>query len=81
MSTRHNIVSGALGAGARAALEAAHGQVWDSPQLWGDFAVHRGLDEGLRLIVTRKSDGAMGTVGWQHNPRYYWGFRAYREES
>jgi hypothetical protein len=28
------------------------------------------------VIVRRKSDGVRGTLFFQHDPRYYWGFNA-----
>jgi hypothetical protein len=53
----------------RAALEARHGQVWDPAELARDFVV-----EGFKapfVVVRRKADGAVGSLMFQHQPRYY----------
>jgi hypothetical protein len=53
----------------RAALEAQHGQVWDTQELARDFVV-----EGFMapfVVVKRKADGAVGSLMFQHNPRFY----------
>lgn len=58
--------------GERAALEAKHGQVWDSVQLGKDFEV---IGFGAPFVVVkRKSDGKKGSLEFQHSPRYYYGF-------
>ena len=57
----------------RALLEEHYGQVWDSDQIREDFDVI-GFAAPL-MIVTRKSDGKDGTLYFQHNPRFYWGFQ------
>jgi len=57
--------------GERAALEAQHGQVWDTAELARDFMV-----EGFMapfVVVRRKADGAIGSLMFQHHPRYYFG--------
>ena len=62
--------------GSREALEAEHGQVWDTRQLSEDFVV-----EGFMapyVVVRRKSDGQRGTLAFQHNPRFYFGFEPHR---
>lgn len=56
----------------RARLEAKYGQVWDTQQLQEDFSVQRFL--APMVIVTRKSDGAKGTLDFQHHPRFYFNF-------
>lgn len=58
--------------GSREALEAKHGQVWDTGELQQDYSV-----EGFGapfIVVTRKSDGVRGSLMFQHNPRYYFNF-------
>jgi len=53
----------------RAVLEAQHGQVWDTAELSRDFVV-----EGFMapfVVVRRKADGAIGSLMFQHHPRYY----------
>lgn len=60
--------------GSREALEAEHGQVWDTEELRAAFDVTGFM--APFVIVRRKSDGAEGTLTFQHHPRFYWGFRA-----
>ena len=53
----------------RTALEAQHGQVWDTAELARDFVV-----EGFMapfVVVRRKADGVIGSLMFQHHPRYY----------
>ena len=56
----------------RAALEATHGQVWDTKELSQDFNV-KGFMAPF-VVVERKSDGVKGSLEFQHNPRFYYGF-------
>lgn len=58
----------------REAIAAKHGQVWDTEQLQEDFEV-LGFSAPF-VVVTRRSDGAMGSLTFQHQPRYYYDFRA-----
>ena len=58
--------------GSRAALEAAHGQVWDTGELAGDFEV-MGFMAPL-VVVRRRADGVKGSLQFQHTPRLYFGF-------
>lgn len=60
-------------AGERAALEAEHGQVWDTAELQRDFSVQSFL--APFVLVRRKSDDKLGTLMFQHMPRYYFDFR------
>jgi hypothetical protein len=59
----------------RTELEQRLGErVWSTDELRADFTV-----EGFMapmVIVRRKSDGVRGTLFFQHDPRYYWGFDA-----
>ena len=57
----------------RVALEAKHGQVWDTDQLRADFTA-LGFAAPF-IIVQRNSDGKKGTLMFQHDPRFYWGFQ------
>ena len=53
----------------RTALEAQHGQVWATAELARDFVV-----EGFMapfVVVRRKADGVVGSLMFQHHPRYY----------
>jgi hypothetical protein len=58
--------------GSREALEAEHGQVWTTTELSQDFEV-LGFAAPL-VVVRRKSDGAKGSLYFQHSPRFYFGF-------
>ena len=60
--------------GSREALEAKHGQVWDTQELREDFEV-LGFMSPL-IVVRRRSDGARGSLYFQHDPRFYYGFQA-----
>lgn len=53
----------------RAALEAKYGQCWDTKELQEAFEV-RGFMAPM-IGVTRKSDGAQGTLLFSHSPRFY----------
>ena len=57
----------------RAALEARYGQVWNTSELANDFEV---LEFAAPfVIVKRKADNRMGSLIFQHHPRYYFSFR------
>ena len=58
--------------GSREALEAKHGQVWDTGQLQDDFEV-LGFMAPL-VVVRRKADGVKGSLMFQGSPRFYFGF-------
>jgi hypothetical protein len=58
--------------GSREALEAEHGQVWDTEQLTQEFEV-MGFMAPL-VVVRRKADGVKGSLEFRHSPRLYWGF-------
>jgi hypothetical protein len=60
--------------GSREALEAEHGQVWDTNQLSEDFHVI-GFAAPL-VVVRRKSDGKKGSLCFQASPRFYFAFVA-----
>jgi hypothetical protein len=60
--------------GSREALEATHGQVWDTQQLREQFEV-LGFAAPL-VIVRRRSDVAKGSLYFQHSPRLYFRFEA-----
>lgn len=60
--------------GSRDALQAAHGQVWDTQELARDFDV---LTFSAPLVVVRRrSDRAIGSMFFQHCPRFYFSFVA-----
>ncbi len=58
--------------GSREALEAIHGQVWDTKQLAADFEVIGFL--APLVVVRRRSDGMKGSMEFQHSPRLYFNF-------
>jgi len=62
--------------GSREALEAKHGQVWDTQQLGQDFTVEGFL--APYCIVRRKQDGQRGSLVFQHHPRFFFRFEPYR---
>jgi hypothetical protein len=60
--------------GSREALEAEHGQVWDTEQLRQDFEVIGFL--APLVVVRRKADSVKGSLEFQHTPRFYFNFAA-----
>jgi hypothetical protein len=58
--------------GSRAALEASHGQVWDTDELRRDFEVLGFL--APVVVVRRRGDGRKGSLEFQHQPRFYFNF-------
>lgn len=54
-------------------LQRRHGQVWNTQDMARDFVVE-GFGAPL-VVVTRKADQKMGTLYFQHQPRFYWGFQ------
>ncbi len=69
---RHMLAEINADPGSRTALEAAHGQVWDTGQLAADFEVV-GFIAPL-VVVRRRADGVKGSLQFQHSPRLYFGF-------
>ena len=59
--------------GSREALEAEHGQVWNTEELQRDFQVIGFLAPIVGVV--RKSDGARGSLEFQHAPRFYFNFQ------
>ena len=58
----------------RANLEARYGQVWNTAELRRDFEV---LGFAAPFVVAkRRSDQQLGSLLFQHCPRYYFGFKA-----
>ncbi len=58
--------------GSRQALEARYGQVWDTQELSRDFEVE-GFMAPL-VVVRHKADGRLGSLEFQHQPRFYFNF-------
>jgi hypothetical protein len=50
-----------------------HGRVWNTLQLSADFKVH-GFCVPF-VVVTRYADGKLGSLEFQHHPRYYFNWR------
>lgn len=59
--------------GSREALEAQHGEVWNTDELSRDFNV-TGFMAPI-IAVRRKSDGQKGSLEFQHQPRFYFRFQ------
>jgi hypothetical protein len=57
----------------RAALEERYGQVWDTSELADDFEV-LGFAAPF-VVVRRKAGGKLGSLMFQHFPRYYFSFQ------
>lgn len=60
--------------GSRDALEAKHGKVWNTDELRQEFDVLGFL--APLVVVRRMSDGAKGSLMFQHNPRFYFNFQS-----
>lgn len=58
----------------RAALEAKHGQCWDTSELQEDFEV-LGFAAPF-VVVRRRADGKRGSLMFRHSPRFYFSFTA-----
>ncbi len=58
----------------RKRLEALFGQVWNTKEMQDDFRVSSFL--APYVMVARKSDGQIGTLQFQHAPRFYFKFQA-----
>jgi hypothetical protein len=53
----------------RAELERRHGQVWDPAGLSAEFEVVGFM--APYIVVRRKADGKVGSLTFQHEPRFY----------
>ena len=58
----------------REGLAQKYGRVWDTQELGQDFEV-QGFMAPL-VVVKRKADGVLGSLTFQHQPRYYFDFVA-----
>lgn len=61
---------------ARRRLESLHGQVWNTGELEREFEVIGFLSP--YVVVRRRSDDVTGSMKFQHDPRFYWGFERER---
>ncbi len=57
----------------RATLETRHGRVWNGAELATDFDV-LGFVAPL-VVVKRKTDRKLGSLLFQHHPRYHFAFK------
>jgi hypothetical protein len=57
----------------RQALEAAHGVVWTEEEFLKEF--HVGAVIGTSMVVVRRSDGQVGRISHQNQPRFYYDFQ------
>jgi hypothetical protein len=76
MARRRRLMEINLVPGSREALEAEHGQVWDTDQLMEEFEVI-GFMAPI-CVVRRRSDGQKGSVEFQHSPRLYYGWQPHK---
>ena len=56
-------------------LEERHGTVYDTEEMREHFEAI-GFAAPF-IVVRRRSDGAKGSLMFQHSPRLYWGFNAH----
>lgn len=57
-------------------LEAKYGQVWTTNELLAAYEV---ADFAAPYVaVRRKSDGVVGSLEFQHSPRFYFNFQEHR---
>ena len=57
----------------RAELERRHGQVWCPAELARDFEVLGFM--APYVVVRRKADGKVGSLEFQHDPRFYFNWQ------
>ena len=57
----------------RGELERRHGQVWNSGELASSFVIIGFM--APYVVVRRKTDGAVGSLEFQHEPRFYFGWK------
>jgi hypothetical protein len=74
---RQRLVEINLVPGSREALEAEHGQVWDTDQLMEEFEAI-GFMAPL-IVVRRRSDGVKGSLEFQHSPRFYFNWQPHNK--
>jgi len=56
----------------RERMEIAHGQVWTTSEVQEDFEVIQFA--APYVIVRERSTGCKGSLLFQHDPRFYYGF-------
>jgi hypothetical protein len=58
----------------RDVLEAEHGRIWNTTELVTDYEVQGFM--APFVVVKRKADGAVGSLAFQHYPRFYFDWAA-----
>ena len=58
----------------REELEQRYGEVWNTDEVQRDFEIY--WFSSPFVAVRRKADGVRGSLQFQHDPRFYFGFRA-----
>jgi hypothetical protein len=58
----------------RESLEARHGQVWTTDEMAQEFSVTGFM--APYVVVSRKTDGQVGSLEFAHSPRFYFNYRA-----
>ena len=56
----------------------SRGRVWDTKELQEDFEVRQFA--APFVVVQRKSDGVIGSLEFQHQPRFYFDFEPTQEK-
>jgi hypothetical protein len=64
--------------GTRETLEAKHGKVYDTQELANEFELI-GF-QAPYVVVRRRSDGALGSMAFQHHPRFYFSFEPHEKK-
>ncbi len=57
----------------REVLESEYGQTWDTKELAREFIVVGFL--APIIVVKRKANGVVGSLEFQHDPRFYFNFQ------
>jgi hypothetical protein len=57
----------------RQALEAAHGNVWTEEEIAQEFRITAII--APQVVVVRRSDGQVGSLTFQNDPRFYFNFQ------
>lgn len=58
---------------ARAEVERRHGRAWSPDELAGDFEVVGFM--APFVVARRRADGRLGSLEFQHHPRFYFNWR------
>lgn len=69
---RERVVEINSNAAPRADLEARYGKVWNLEELSAEYVISGFM--APFVVVRRKSDGVVGSMEFQHSPRFYFNF-------